>query len=109
MKVVVLVTDGAQNIGETEHGTIDAAECDVLKESGTQIATLHLIYGDVRHYHPDAGVAYKVEPYEQDRFDQLEACASPGLYFEANQGGSISEAFQEIADAVMKRTPRLVN
>lgn len=108
-KVLVLVTDGAQNISEQEHGTIDPAECDAIKQAGdVTILVLHLIYGDVQHFHPNAGVHYKVTPYTQERFDNLAACASPGLYFEANQGNSISEAFQDIADALVVPSPRLI-
>ena len=108
-KILVLVTDGVQNKWETEHGTMNADDCTTIKEAaGIQVVVLHLIYPDLEHYYPGLGVNQKVIPYTQDRFEQLEACATPGMYFEANEGQSITEAFREIAEAIVERTPRLM-
>lgn len=108
-KILVLVTDGVHNKWETEHGTINAADCETIKDAGgVQIVVLHVIYPDLEKYFPGLGVNQKVVPYTDDRFDQLEACATPELYFEANHGDDIVLAFQEIADAIVRRTPRLV-
>lgn len=109
VKIVVIVTDGAQNKQEREHGTIDAADCAEIKDAGgTQVVVLHILYPDLDHYYPGHGVNNKVVPYTEERLEKLAECASPGFYFEANQGESITVAFKEIAEAIVKRTPALI-
>ena len=109
-KYVLFVTDGVQDIyncGATwchQTQTVNSLACEALKIKSVSVAVIYT------KYLPMANTQYTtlVRPFENDISSALKACASPSLYFQADQASDISTAFNTIFTQI-KSKARLTN
>ena len=109
-KYVLFVTDGVQDIyncGATwchQTQTVTSLACQALKNKSVSVAVIYT------KYLPMTNVQYTtlVQPFENQISSALQACATPGLYFQADQASDISAAFDAIFTQI-KTKARLTN
>ena len=105
-KSVLLVTDG---LGWNRYGGSDASSngpikqslCDSFKSNGFTLAVIDVKYLDATgEFNFDAYVS----GYYNDISPSLQACATPGLYFQATDSNvtALSNAFNDVAKALKK-------
>lgn len=84
---------------------IDTKLCDNLKKQGFRIAVLYTTYLPL----PD-NPHYKnwIAPFETEIGPRMQACASPGLFFEVSPSQGISEAMSALFKKAIS-SPRLTN
>jgi Flp pilus assembly protein TadG len=114
-KVLFLVTDGVndsykpsgckkktQGAGRCQ-SPVDTDVCTKIKDKNVRIAILYTTYLDI-----DNNGWYRtwIKPFRSEIGTQLEACATPGLYFEVSPSQGISEAMNALFMKVVKM-PRL--
>jgi Flp pilus assembly protein TadG len=105
-KAVFIVTDGVQDTGVGHAtGPINPALCDAFKDNGVQVA---VIYTTFLAMPTDPDYVSLVKPFEAQIAPKLQACASPGLYFEATDGPSIMAGMLALF-AKVSNVPRLTN
>lgn len=118
-KFLFLVTDGVTDVERNNctwgHCTapISAATCDAYKNAGVTVGVVYTTYLPVKAdpTNPSSTALrdeYRVlvEPFAGQIKPNLEACASPGWFFEAADGPGIHAAMQRLFDQASK-TPRL--
>jgi Flp pilus assembly protein TadG len=90
-EVLFLVTDGVKDelVGGARTYTITADECTVIKNRGIRIAVLYTEYLPLP---TNSWYNTYIAPIQPNIAPTLQACASPGLYFEVTSGGDISAA-----------------
>ena len=94
------VSDGYRPTGCTKQLTgtrcqepLDPTFCDTIKARGVRIAVLYTTYLPL----PSNGwYNYYIKPFQAEIPAKMEACASPGLYFEVSFSGGLSEAMQAL-------------
>jgi Flp pilus assembly protein TadG len=99
--IVFLVTDGvADEAGSPRVKTVPVELCTQLKAKNILIAALYTTYFPI----PDND-AYKtlVAPIVNDIAPAIQACASPGLYFEVSPTQGITEAMEALLDKAVKQ------
>lgn len=99
VKAIVLVTDGLNNnyAGGIQTSAFQSSYCAGLKANGIKVAVLHLPYPDLAGQDWYESFA---KPHLSDIPGALEACASNGLYFEADQSDEISTLLGVITDTI---------
>jgi Flp pilus assembly protein TadG len=90
-EVLFIVTDGVEdeNVSGTRTYAMSAAECTVIKNRGIRIAVLYTEYLPLTTN--DWYNTY-IAPIQSNIGPTMQACASPGLYFDVQSGGDISSA-----------------
>lgn len=107
-KYAFIITDGVRDIqsgsqckqtGNRCVSALDTASCDDMKKKGVTVGVLYTTYSKINPIAPgtdwyqvqvvDTDVAAKIAP-------QLQACASPGWYFQASDGDAIDAAMQKM-------------
>lgn len=79
---------------------IKVADCKALKDRGVQIAVLYTTYLPL----PTNGWYNTwIKPFETEIGPRMEACASPGLYFEVSPSQGIAEAMEALFKKVVFR------
>ncbi len=80
---------------------LDIKECDKLKKKDVKIAVLYTTYLPITN---NSWYNSWIKPFRDEIPSQMEACASPGLYFEV----SPSEGIPEAMDALFRKTVRVL-
>lgn len=94
-KFIILVTDGMQfNWGEVTSGPISTTVCNDIKARGYRLAVVQLRY--VR-LDGDGAFDYWVKPVYDQISPALQACASAGYYFHADDPDEVRDAFRQLA------------
>ncbi len=91
-EVLFLVTDGVEDEtvdGGRQMSVINTALCSTIKNRGIRIAVLYTEYLPLT---TNSFYNANIAPFQSTIGPTLEACASPGLYFEVETGGDISTA-----------------
>jgi Flp pilus assembly protein TadG len=90
-EVLFIVTDGVEdeNVNGTRTYQMSTAECTTIKNRGIRIAVLYTEYLPLP---TNAWYNTYVAPIQSNIAPTMQACASPGLYFEVTTGGDISSA-----------------
>lgn len=103
-KVVMFVSDGvadAYNPSTCTQPTtggrcqepINVANCQALKDRGIKVAVLYTTYLPIP---TDSWYKQWIAPFASSIGAKMQACASPGLYFEVNPSQGIAEAMQAL-------------
>lgn len=110
-QAILLVTDGVNQANDSSPQHMDTAKCDALKAKGIILYVLNVHYPDPNLLEGPAATLAKVDefrPVINGAADQLSACATPGKYWNAYGGDSITQAILEIgADIGAPRPLRL--
>jgi Flp pilus assembly protein TadG len=90
-EVLFIVTDGVEdeNVNGTRTYAMSAAECTTIKNRGIRIAVLYTEYLPLPTN--DWYNTY-IAPIQSNIAPTMQACASPGLFFDVASGGDISSA-----------------
>ena len=91
-EVLFFVTDGVEDenvSGSRQMSVINTALCSAVKNRGIRIAVLYTEYLPLP---TNSFYNAHIAPFQSNIGPTLEACASPGLYFEVQTGGDISAA-----------------
>lgn len=104
-KWLLLVTDGLgweRNGPTTHNGPIDPALCDAFKNEGITLAVIEVKYQEDADEH---WFNLQVAPFYSEISPALEACASPGFYYKAEDSDTqtLTEAFKAAATALRSR------
>lgn len=119
-KLVFIVTDGVHDsqVATSNHvktwngdhyiGPIDPAFCQGLKARGALVGVLYI------DYITPAGYSYLTNSFIKDVQPNLKACASDGLFYNANSPSAITKALSDMFNKAVKSkaatgTVRLVN
>ena len=107
-KAVFIVTDGVHDtdvwesnvvtVVGTEHqdGPIDPAFCQSMKDAGVTVGVLYI------DYIVPAGFEGYVSPFQSDMLPKLQACASPGLFYNATTPENIKQAMVDMLGSAFK-------
>ncbi|WP_313588476.1 VWA domain-containing protein [Aquidulcibacter sp.] len=94
-KFIIIVTDGMQfDWTAISPGPIGSTACQTLKEKGYRVGVVQLKY--VR-LDGDGAFEYWVKPYYDQITPALQACASAGYYFHADNPDEVRTAFRQLA------------
>lgn len=90
-EVLFIVTDGVEdeNVSGTRTYQMSTAECTAIKKRGIRIAVLYTEYLPLP---TNSWYNSYIAPIQSNIAPTMQACASPGLYFEVTTGGDISSA-----------------
>ena len=104
-KVLFFVSDGVSDYQNSSSCTkptwagfrcqepIDVSKCTTIKNRGIKIAVLYTTYLPL----PTNGwYNTYIAPFQSQIATQMQACASPGLYFEVSPSGGIAEAMSAL-------------
>ncbi len=91
-EVLFIVTDGVQDAlvnGSRVQSLMSTSWCDTVKNRGIRIAVLYTTY-----YPLPTNSWYNtyIAPFQPNISSNMQTCASPGLFFEVDTGGDISDA-----------------
>lgn len=104
---MIFITDGVidANYKKRVIEPVDPDWCDAIKAQGVRVGVIYTTYFEL----PKNGFwRSKVKPFNHKIGPNLEACASPGWFFEAQYGADISRAFQNLMQFALPK-PRLTN
>jgi Flp pilus assembly protein TadG len=104
--VMFLVSDGVAD--ETTNPRVKpmpAALCDAIKAKNIKIAALYTTYHPMPY---NSAYNSEVRPIADQIAPAMQACASPGLYFEVSPSQGIAEAMQALFQKAVGQ-PRLLN
>lgn len=107
-KVFVLVTDGVRG-GKTRNfvwSPVSSQTCNALKAAGTSSYVLEVKYEDLSG---DEFFDFYVDSFYASITPALQACATPGQHLSASTPSEIIAAFEQLAERVPIRSPRLTN
>ncbi|MCZ8210267.1 MAG: VWA domain-containing protein [Aquidulcibacter sp.] len=94
-KFIIIVTDGMQfDWNAIAPGPIGSTACQELKDNGYRVGVVQLKY--VR-LDGDGAFEYWVKPYYDQITPALQACASAGYYFHADNPDEVRNAFRQLA------------
>jgi Flp pilus assembly protein TadG len=90
-EVLFIVTDGVEdeNVSGTRTYAMSAAECTTIKNRGIRIA---LLYTEYLPLPTNDWYNTYIAPIQSNIATTMQACASPGLFFDVASGGDISSA-----------------
>lgn len=93
-KMLILITDGIESADATNvQKPIDTKLCAGIKAKGFPVAVVELKYPKLsKNYLYDA----TVKPVENKISPAMEACASPGWYFQAIMNDTVPDKFKEL-------------
>jgi hypothetical protein len=114
-EVIFLVTDGVEDVniqtdpytnsciktlsGHRCQAPINTGICTTIKNKGIRIAVLYTQYDDTALHNTNSWYDSWVHPYNgstNDVANNLQSCASPGLYTMVQTGGDITGALQAL-------------
>lgn len=116
-KVVFFVSDGLTDSAKgsactkkTTNGTrcqepIDYSICQPLKDAGIKVAVLYTTYLPLPK---NSWYNSWIKPFQSQIATNMEACASPGFYFEVSPSEGIAEAMQALFQKIVS-TPRIAS
>ncbi|WP_455270946.1 TadE/TadG family type IV pilus assembly protein [Rhizobium herbae] len=115
-KVVFFVSDGVGDSNKPKNCTkkltgtrcqepIDISYCKTLKDRGIKIAVLYTTYLPLPN---NSWYNSWIKPFQSEIGTRMEACASPGFYFEVSPTEGIEKAMKALFNKVV-RTPRLTS
>jgi Putative Flp pilus-assembly TadE/G-like len=115
-KVVFFVSDGVGDSNKPKNCTkkltgtrcqepIDITYCQTLKNRGIKIAVLYTTYLPLPN---NSWYNSWIKPFQSEIGTRMEACASPGFYFEVSPTEGIEKAMKTLFNKVV-RTPRLTS
>lgn len=114
-KFLILVTDGVQDFKQSWNGhshyvsPMSTTDCNTLLSKGVQVAVIYTTYLPILPANdPDGDYPIFVQPIASQIQPDIQACASPGLFFTASDEASISAAFVSIFATVLG-SARLTN
>lgn len=84
---------------------IDPAKCKILKDRGIKIAILYTSYLPLKD---NSFYMDWIWPFQNDIPRHMEACASPGYYFEVSLDQGISDAMNALFHKIVS-TPRITS
>ncbi len=106
-KIVILATDGVHNY--YGYGPLNPDQCaDIKEDGGTRMVVLNLVYPPMKYIAKGHAPYRRVGRYYDQLPINLAECASPGMYFEASDGEAITEAFEEIANAIVAPSSSII-
>jgi hypothetical protein len=79
--------------------------CTAVKSRGIRIAVLYTEYLPIPNngwYANFDGAGAGISSFQSQIGNQLQNCASPGLYFEVDSGGDISAALAQLFDSAVQ-------
>jgi hypothetical protein len=91
-EVLFIVTDGVEDalVGGTRiQALMDTSYCTTVKNRGIRIAVLYTVYYPLP---TNAWYNSYISPFQSNISQNMQSCASPGLYFQVSTGGDISAA-----------------
>jgi Flp pilus assembly protein TadG len=98
-QVLFLVTDGVED--ESVNGTrtyvMNTTMCNTIKNRGIRIAVIYTVYYPLT---TNSWYNTYIAPIQSQIGPRLQACASPGLYFQVSTGGDLSAAMTALFDTV---------
>lgn len=101
-EVLFVVTDGVEDenvSGSRVQSVMNTALCTTIKNRGIRIAVLYTEYLPL----PTNGWYNSyIAPFQSNIGPTLQACASPGLYYEVQTGGDISAALTSLFQAAVQ-------
>jgi Flp pilus assembly protein TadG len=104
--VMFLVSDGvADETTNPRVKPVPAALCDKIKAKNIKIAALYTTYHPMPHH---GSYNSEVKPIADQIAPAMQACASPGLYFEVSPSQGIAEALQTLFQRAVGQA-RLMN
>ena len=95
-EVMFFVTDGVKDelvSGSRQQSLMDNAWCTTIKNRGIRIAVLYTTYLPLP---TNWWYNTYIDPFQSDISDNLQNCASPGLFYEVQTGGDISAAMTSL-------------
>lgn len=95
------VSDGKRTVGCTKQlyantrcqEPLDPTYCETIKKRGVRIAVLYTTYLPLPS---NSWYNYYIAPFQSEIPKKMEACATPGLFFEVSFNGGIAEAMQAL-------------
>jgi Flp pilus assembly protein TadG len=104
--IIFLVSDGvADETTNPRVKPVPAALCDAIKAKNIRIAALYTTYHPMPHH---SAYNTEVAPIASQIAPAMQACASPGLYFEVSPSQGIAEAMQMLFQKAVGH-PRLLH
>ena len=79
--------------GSRQQSLMDNAWCTTIKNRGIRIAVLYTTYLPLP---TNWWYNTYIDPFQSDISDNLQNCASPGLFYEVQTGGDISAAMTSL-------------
>ena len=115
-KILFFVSDGVgdsykptkctkRTTGDRCQEPIDVSFCKPVKDRGVKIAVLYTTYLPLPN---NSWYNSWIKPFQSEIGTKMEACASPGLYFEVSPTDGIEEAMKTLFHKVVQ-SPRLTN
>lgn len=103
-KVAVIITDGAMGIRAPKL-PLSAGVCDDLKKNGVKVAVIY-----IKQFELPDDPTYRdwVAPRLPEMQIGMQDCASPGLYFEAQDAAEVAKAFEDATGRLTAGDLRLV-
>ncbi len=101
-EVMFFVTDGVEDesvSGARVQSLMSTTECTTIKNRGIRIAVLYTEYLPLP---TNSWYNTYISPFQANIGTQLQACASPGLYYEVTTGGDISAALSDLFDLAVQ-------
>jgi Flp pilus assembly protein TadG len=95
-EVLFFVTDGVEDEdvnGGRQQSLMSNAQCATIKQRGIRIAVLYTEYLPLP---TNSWYNTYIAPFQPNIGPTLQACASPGLYYEVKTGGDISAALNQL-------------
>jgi Flp pilus assembly protein TadG len=95
-EVLFLVTDGVEDEmvgGSRQQSLMSNSWCSTIKGRGIRIAVLYTAYLPLP---TNAWYNQYISPFQPNIASTLQACASPGLYYQVQTGGDISAALASL-------------
>jgi len=94
-EVLFLVTDGVEdeNVSGIRTYAMNNAMCNTIKNRGIRIAVLYTVYYPLP---TNAWYNSYIAPIQSNIAPTLQACASPGLFFQVDTGGDITAAMASL-------------
>jgi Flp pilus assembly protein TadG len=101
-EVMFFVTDGVEDesvSGARVQSLMSTTACTTIKNRGIRIAVLYTEYLPLP---TNSWYNTYISPFQANIGTQLQACASPGLYYEVTTGGDISAALSDLFDLAVQ-------
>jgi hypothetical protein len=101
-EVLFFVTDGVEDetvSGNRQQSLMDNGWCTTIKNRGIRIAVLYTEYLPLP---TNTWYNTYISPFQANIANQMQNCASPGLYYEVQTGGDISAALTNLFELAIK-------
>ncbi|HMK88346.1 MAG TPA: pilus assembly protein TadG-related protein [Methylocystis sp.] len=108
-EVLFIVTDGVEDAnvaGSRVQALMDTSFCATVKNRGIRIAVLYTEYFPLP---TNAWYNTWIAPFQPSIGPNLQACASPGLFFEVTTDQDIAQAMNTLFTTTIQTAPHLTN